>query len=227
MASFVSVSASPYSWLVRIAHIIWQNTKRYVNLMPDTLRYLIDILCKTLNSENEKEAKTKILKNVLGYILFRKAVDSALGNTFEYDIFENCIIPSAYTQTCSIPHILHSLVTGTLHPAHDLLSIANEFVKNSQYVCTKCRGEVESYIESYCTFKKVEETKEEGMVYAQGMCLTLDGLQIIFDVIVNDFEYFEAKYAKATRLIRMYWRLMAVGCFRMLEVESCLLRTKC
>lgn len=133
MASFASANASPHSWLVRIAHIVWQNTKRCVNLVPHTLRYLIDILCKALNSEDDKKAKTKTLKNVLGYILFRKAVDSALGNTFEYDIFENCIIPSTYTQTCSIPHILHSLVTGTLHPAHDLLSIANEFVLNSQY----------------------------------------------------------------------------------------------
>jgi len=54
-------------------------------------------------------------------------------------------------------------------------------------------------------YGKVEESvKEESYVRAQGMCLTLCGLQIIFDVIVNDFEYFDINYPGVTKLIKAY-----------------------
>jgi len=98
--------------------------------MPDTIIFLINTLCKTL--ANDKETEKKTLRNMIGYIVFRKAITSALDNTFEYDIFENCRIPSTYFNINRIGHILGSLMTNNQHSKYESIHKANKFIEDSK-----------------------------------------------------------------------------------------------
>jgi len=180
---------------------IWENLCSYVELVPITLRYLCKMIITILRKKCGKKLTPEKEQSIISDIIIKKLILTALDQPIEYNVVVDCVVKENYTEIANnSKKVLIALGGGIIFDKNvPIAKIANEFIKKEQVQVKKFIKDLleftlPSYEENY-------SPKAEEIVTAQGICITLLSIQIIFDLIVHNYRYYSKQYPRVVSLM--------------------------
>lgn len=116
-------------WNARMARTIWENMVRYQDLVPETLRFLLQT-CFELAKEEGRSEET--FRRIVQFALVTHGLEPAINNPYGSGILENCKVPSCFYKMSQILVVLEALIKGQPLPKANKYPAINDLINNSQ-----------------------------------------------------------------------------------------------